>query len=246
MQINKFEDLTKFDKQNAKSFLELSFAVSDWSVNVHDDDTLLPKIPDFELKKTFKCYDTYGFTYRKFGVIYYSEKLNMALVSFSSTQFVSEWIDDFDFRAAHPSNITTDDKFFVHIQHYNLYNSLRDELIKSLKSIINDETVVVVTGHSLGGSVSSICFFDFVINNVVKKRTLYTFGSPRPGNTAFAEVLNNEKTAMRVANTADLATTVPPPIIENFIYTHHNGIYFTMNLDSYSLNHIESYTKFFN
>ena len=243
MEINKFEDLTKFDKKNAKVFLQFSFDISNWSLK--NDDKFLPMLANFNCIKTFDCYDSDAFKYRKFCGLFYSKDLNIALIGFAGTEFTSEWFLDFDYKQINPLSIIKDEKIFVHIQHYNIYNSLRDELIKSLKSIINDDTVVVSTGHSLGGSVASICFLDLVINNIIKNRTLYTFGSPRTGNTAFAKIINDEKTAMRLANTADLATSVPPPIIQNYIYTHYEGIYFIMNLESYSLNHGQSYTDYF-
>ena len=243
MNIHPFKKLQKFDKENAKTLLNLNFSVSSWSGNNADDKTL-PLIDDFELKRTFKCYDTYGLTDRKFCVLYFSNKLNIMIISFSGTEFISEWIDDFDFRQISPSSITIDENILVHVQHYNLYNSFREELLFNIKNIVNNETLLISTGHSLGGSCASIFFLDVVLNNIVEKRVLYTFGAPRTGNNAFSEVLNKEKTVKRVANTSDLAVSVPPPVIENYIYTHCNGLHFTNNLETYKLNHGQSYLNF--
>jgi hypothetical protein len=246
MDIVPFEDLKKFHFQNAKSFLVISFAISNWSATA--DDKNLPNIPKFELIKTFSCYDTYGFKYRKYGALYFSNELNMALISFSGTEFTSEWIDDFDCRQTNPSAITNDVSIFVHLQHYNIYNSFREDLHKSLKETINENTIVVCIGHSLGGSSVSICFFDIIINNLAKYRTLYTFGAPRTGNTEYANILTQEDTVMRVCNTADLTISVPPPIINKEIFTHYGGekvISFTKNLNSYTANHCDAYTQWF-
>lgn len=67
---------------------------------------------------------------------------------------------------------------------------MREELLECIKEYINDDTVLVCTGHSLGGSVASICFVDMIINNIIKKRTMYTFAASRTGNTEFANVID--------------------------------------------------------
>ena len=46
MDIVPFENLKNFDFQNAKSFLAISFAISNWSAT--EDDKNLPNIPKFE------------------------------------------------------------------------------------------------------------------------------------------------------------------------------------------------------
>lgn len=244
MEITQFADLAKFDKNNAYSLLNLGFAVTNWSVTKKDSD--LPEIKDFKLVKTFTCYDEWGFTYRKYGVLYYSEALNMIVISFSGTTFISEWIDDFDFLQTNPIEITSDREIWVHSGFYDIYKSFREDLMNTINKIKNENTVVVCSGHSLGGGVVSICFFDLIVNNVIDKKTLYSFGAPRVGNTKFADIVNRENTIMRVVNTADLAPTVPPAIIEKYIYTHSQGLVsFTINLETYTLNHGDAYTKFF-
>lgn len=47
---------------------------------------------------------------------------------------------------------------------------------------------LVITGHSLGGALSTLAAFDF--NNLGIKTNLITFGSPRVGNEKFAKELN--------------------------------------------------------
>ena len=245
MDIDSFANLKDFNKNNAKTLLDLSFNVSNWSQN-NSDDSVLPKINNFILIKTLNTHDTYGLKNRKFCVLYYSQSMNTVIITFSGTVFISEWLDDFDIRQTKPIFIPENYNILLHLQHYNFYNYLRNELIDCLKKYINEDTIVVCTGHSLGGSVANICFTDLIINDIVKNRTLYTFASSRTGNTAFANIINNEETAFRIANSADLVPTLPPPIVEKYIYTHSNGIYFTKNLETLDKNHGESYTEYFN
>jgi hypothetical protein len=84
-----------------------------------------------------------------------------------------------------------------------------------------------------------------IINIIVKKRTLYTFAASRTGNTEFANIVDKENTAFRIANTADLVPTLPPAVVDKLIYTHYKGIYFTKNMEDLSKNHGDSYTEFF-
>jgi len=243
MDLKPFNNLTEFNKDNAKVLLNLSFNVSDWSKHNYDDSELL-KINEFNLISSLKTYDTYGEKNRKFCAVYYSEKLNILIVCFAGTEFFTEWLDNFDIRQTKPHFIPVEYNIFLHIQHYNLYNTLRTELIDCIKSCINSETVIICTGHSLGGSVASICFVDMIINNLLKKRTMYTFAASRTGNTEFANMIDKENTAFRVANTEDLVPTLPPPIFDKLIYTHYKGMYFTKNMEDLSKNHGDSYTEF--
>ena len=170
----------------------------------------------------------------------------MIIVFFAGTVHISEWLDDFDFLQVNPTNITSNNKVFVHGNMYKLYDTLRVDLIKEIKSLMNDDTVFVSTGHSLGGALSTICYFDIVTNNVIKIRTLYSIASPRVGNVEFANILNTEKTVFRIANSEDIATTVPLPIVGDSIYSHFsNCISFSINEGKTYLNHGDAYTQFF-
>lgn len=56
MDLKPFENLTEFNKDNAKVLLNLSFSVSGWSKHNYDDTTL-PKINEFNLISTLKTHD---------------------------------------------------------------------------------------------------------------------------------------------------------------------------------------------
>ena len=237
-----FSNLEVFNKNNAAQLLNICWGVSVWCQN----DTPLPDLVNFKLIKTFQGWDTFGFCYRNICALYYSTSLNMIIVFFAGTVHISEWLDDFDFLQVNPTNITSNNKVFVHGNMYKLYDTLRVDLIKEIKSLMNDDTVFVSTGHSLGGALSTICYFDIVTNNVIKIRTLYSIASPRVGNVEFANILNTEKTVFRIANSEDIATTVPLPIVGDSIYSHFsNCISFSINEGKTYLNHGDAYTQFF-
>ena len=241
----------KFDKQHALSLLMLNYSVTSWS----GCQTNLPKIDNFIITKTFQGYDSKANKNRDIAALYYSQNLNMVIMSFSGTMYISEWDNDFDFTQVNPKDINKDNNILVHEHDYEMYNSLRNGFIIALNDIISSKSpeeksdfLFIATGHSLGGALSSLCFFDIVSNNIIKEnegyKVLYTFGSPRVGNSAFADIINKEPTAFRVANSEDIITTLPLPIVGKTIYEHTDTcISFSMNLNNYTSNHIDSYIK---
>ena len=200
----------------------LNFAVSSWS----GCQSNLPILDNFIIKKTFQGYDSKAGKNRDIAALYYSQNLNMAIMSFSGTMYISEWDNDFDFTQVNPSDINKDNNILVHKHQYEMYNSLRNSFIIALNDIKNQEPefLFISTGHSLGGALSSLCFFDVISNNIISEnqghKVLYSFASPRVGNVVFADVINKETTAFRVSNSEDIITTLPLPISGNTKYEH--------------------------
>ena len=228
---------TIFNKQSALSFLMLNFSVSSWS----GCQTSLPEFMDFKIIKTFKGYDSKAKLDRDIDALYYSKNLHMAI---SGTMYISEWGNDFDFTQINPYEINKDSKILVHKHDYEMYNSLRNSFIIALNDIKDDGLYFISTGHSLGGALSTICFFDIVSNNLIPSgnRVLYSFASPRVGNDVFASIINNEYTSFRISNSEDIITTLPLPISGKTKYEHiNNCISFSENLNDYVLNHIDAY-----
>jgi hypothetical protein len=70
---------------------------------------------------------------------------------------------------------------------------------------------VLLTGHSLGAALATL------MASWAPSAQLYTYGSPRVGDAAFAQSVTNA-VAVRVVNCCDLATRVPPEAV--FGYAH--------------------------
>ena len=71
------------------------------------------------------------------------------------------------------------------------------------------DSQVFVTGHSLGGALSTLATLHIATHTNFKKPILYTFASPRVGDPKFADHFANLE-CFRVANSEDIVTTVPP------------------------------------
>jgi predicted lipase len=108
-----------------------------------------------------------------------------------------------------------------------IYVSLRQQMIDALNTIFNTIDVnnipqIYVTGHSLGGALATLAIPDILNNTIFTKDeikdkikdkiTLYTFASPRCGDSTFAGKFEKQGVKhWRIANTEDFVTTLPFP-----------------------------------
>jgi pimeloyl-ACP methyl ester carboxylesterase len=88
---------------------------------------------------------------------------------------------------------------------------------------------VIITGHSLGGALATLCA-DACADMGVDVEAVYTFGSPRVGNGAFARQYNDDlgHVTYRVVNARDPVPKVPWMLgtyrhVDTLAYLHHDG-----------------------
>ncbi|KNC86400.1 hypothetical protein SARC_01450 [Sphaeroforma arctica JP610] len=91
---------------------------------------------------------------------------------------------------------------------------------------------VFVTGHSLGGALATLCAFECCKFDASElAMTVYTFGSPRVGNRAFAERYDRNSKRMpthRIVNDGDPIVGIPKfwaPKLFNITYKHVGTCY---------------------
>ena len=108
----------------------------------------------------------------------------------------------------------------VHKGFANAFDLVWDKVKASLDKNVPPDCPLFMAGHSLGGAVATLAA------SLRKPRALYTFGSPRVGDTAFGATLAGVN-AFRVVNNRDLVTTVPPPSpfhhVGKLHYISHDG-----------------------
>lgn len=88
-------------------------------------------------------------------------------------------------------------------------------IINWLSNNIGTSNKIVITGHSLGAAMASICTAR--INKKGYNVSLYTYGSPRVGNKVWTKQFENID-ANRIVNNNDIITKIPP-----FGLYHHVG-----------------------
>ena len=94
----------------------------------------------------------------------------------------------------------------------NNQTSLEETVVKTLEKCPNNSQIFV-TGHSLGAALATLSTIHITQRFVakqptVKKPILYTFASPRVGNSDFAHQFKNIE-SYRIANSEDFVVTVP-------------------------------------
>jgi Lipase (class 3) len=90
------------------------------------------------------------------------------------------------------------------------------EVFRKLKNLIDpviNSHHILLTGHSLGAALATL------MASWLPSAHLYTFGSPRVGNAAFAQSIKNP-VMTRVVNCCDLVTRIPPESGFGFNYQH--------------------------
>lgn len=98
----------------------------------------------------------------------------------------------------------------VHKGFYNAYLSIARQVNLAAKSLLANcqGCHIYVTGHSLGGAVATLAAADLFA--LTPDLTLYTFGSPRVGDLAFATYFDKiVPDTYRIVNSHDLVPHIP-------------------------------------
>ena len=96
----------------------------------------------------------------------------------------------------------------VHYGFTEAYTSVRDVVLKAAKDTPHKQIVLV--GHSLGGALATLAGLDIVENVPGKDVSVYTYGSPKVGDAAFADAYNTRvSNTYRVVNDTDLVPSIP-------------------------------------
>ena len=111
-----------------------------------------------------------------FGAIDREDASGTGFVAFRGTKNYKDWIDDFLF--APVSFDEVEGKPFVHAGFHKVYQLVRKSLLDQIH-LLSGVKRVVVTGHSLGAAVSTLCTLDLASQGVLPKVESCTFASPR-------------------------------------------------------------------
>lgn len=135
----------------------------------------------------------------------------------------------------------------IHSGFLTLYGTVSDIVNNIVLTNINLFDNLVITGHSLGGALASICAFNLSTLLPDKNIYVYTFGKPRVGNISYAECVNSifGDNFHRLTNIDDVIcdlpfATMPNPSNYNQPYLYqHEGILnpYQINWGSQTLNH---------
>lgn len=198
-----------------------------------------------------------------FGVILTDFNDNIFII-FRGTVYLYEWktnfkIDEQFFFNDKKSTLDKlkllmdkDDNPMIHKGFVEIYMNIRKDIFDTLKIINpNKNKNIIISGHSIGGSISTILGIDLYFNKY--KIIVYSIGSPRVGNKDFAKLVKRHNiNIFQIINIADIVPDLPFSILpklnnykQSYEYTHCGIIKTFLNQDdSIIKNH--SRLKYFN
>lgn len=154
---------------------------------------------------------------------------NDVVIAIRGTDGIWEWIHDAEFLQVPCPFLAgagnTEDGFTA------LYKSLRmttdlpsTTLVNALATLPFNKPIgyVTIIGHSLGGALATLLALDVAANTTFKNPIVYTYASPRTGDSAFVTKYNSiVPNTARIANRVDLVPKLPTPPF----YDHVLGLY---------------------
>jgi hypothetical protein len=155
----------------------------------------------------------------------YEPSKNTIKIAFRGTNSFTNWRAN-----AHTFSLTTIDGMRVHSGWYEDYMRVKPQVQAQITALIRAHPTanILFTGHSTGGVYATLAAFQGTnwggwLSSLVKRNKIYiiTAGSPRMGDQAFANAMNNRGfgSIVRVSNFNDIATQSPPT---SFGFAHYN------------------------
>jgi hypothetical protein len=113
---------------------------------------------------------------------------------------------------------------------WDIYKSLREQVIEAVDSCWAPGRRLFVTGHSLGAVLAIAALPDLIRNTRFRgdqRPDLYTFAGPRAVNREFALAMLHEKiNCFRVVHTEDIVPTAPGPIPAKWLEWFMHGMWY--------------------
>lgn len=156
---------------------------------------------------------------------------------FRGTATKKEWEQDFNFQQT-MFNVG-EDSYLCSQGFVQIFNGFRDEIEDLLKNLSCE---VVVTGHSLGSALATLCVGLLANHKSVTRLKCYTFGGPR---VCYDLVIPSGVDIWRINNTCDIVQQLPLAVMWNFTrcsqtfkYAHTGHlVVFTSHRDTLQDNH---------
>lgn len=154
------------------------------------------------------------------GLICQVAQAGDVVIAIRGTEGILEWIHDAEFLQVPCPFLAgaghTEDGFTA------MYESLRTGAAANSPSVVSalatspfprPVSSVTICGHSLGGALATLLSLDVAANTAFNDPAVYTYGSPRVGDSLFAGSFDQVvKNSYRVANRLDIVPTLPPPV----------------------------------
>mmetsp|Transcript_19692 Transcript_19692/g.33758 ORF Transcript_19692/g.33758 Transcript_19692/m.33758 type:complete len:703 (-) Transcript_19692:709-2817(-) len=153
------------------------------------------------------------------GFVGIDESQGFIVTAFRGTVSLKNWINNLRIckitagKTADAAFQTLPSDVTVHVGFLETFSSIADEMIEEVMNLHRQypSFKLYVTGHSRGGAKATLCALHLALAGISGEQIyLYTFGSPRVGNQAFAREVNSRLVYnFRVVNNYDLVPALP-------------------------------------
>ncbi|TFJ84219.1 hypothetical protein NSK_004210 [Nannochloropsis salina CCMP1776] len=171
------------------------------------------QLPGFTVLHT---YQSQPLDHDAFGYIGVDKEEKLVVVAFKGSNDTEDYITDLIGSLHYHFSCVIEgvDLGHTHLGFCAFYTSLVTlglaEEVAALAARMGEEYTVLVTGHSLGGGVASLCAVDLGKRLNVSS-LLYTFGEPRAGDVGFATaVAEYSRGSYRLVHASDCVPHLPP------------------------------------
>lgn len=224
-----------YEQKLATALLDISFATTLSNCS----NIIVPNPPGFTHQLQIMGIDPSTGINSMFAYIYWNDI--QAVIAFTGTFSKGEWLDDFNYPLV-PATVLNGYQSGVecHKGFYSIYTAIRSELWAWFQEHL--VLHLYITGHSLGGALSTICAYDFADYNPIH----YSFAAPRSGNVDYANIFNTRvPQSLRINNTEDIVPTLPPATFRSYTYQQTGqNVPFTISLGSLSKDHSQAYMDY--
>lgn len=146
-----------------------------------------------------------------FGWFCLDQPKQRLIVAFRGTQFIHDWLDDFDFIPAPYAPVPG--RGTVHEGFQIVYLAVRENLLALLNKYSPGYREILITGHSLGGALCPLATLDLLNVNSNLSPVVYTWAEPRVGHDDFVTFFNTHvNICYRIVNVWDVVPHLPPDI----------------------------------
>jgi len=146
---------------------------------------------------------------------FFGERNNQLFITFRGTDSGTDWLSNSKFWKTNTptyfrknKKLWNNPKIKIHAGFAEQYKAIFPTIINKVKH--HDNKGIIISGHSLGGALATICAYDLSLNYPEKEITVFSAGSPRVGNhyfsMSFKENINDH---YRLMNRFDIVPTVP-------------------------------------
>jgi triacylglycerol lipase len=133
----------------------------------------------------------------------------------------------------------------VHRGGLAIYTSMREQILAALRHL-DCRKRLLLTGHSLGGGLATLCALDVAVNSAFRRPKIYTFASGRVGDPQFVGTFDRRVPgSARIINVHDVVQffpqkRYPPPFTPKALVYRHVQQKFPIafQTDNIPLNHL--------